>query len=74
MLNEQFSTYIHRDDQDTFYLFKKMLFESKKPQTSELRMRHLNGGIISVILKASITQELGGTIVCHVAAIHSGKP
>ena len=52
LLKQPFSSFINNDDQDAFYLHRKELFNSNKPQTCELWMKRNDGSYFPAYLKA----------------------
>ena len=57
LVGQRFSRYILTTFQDTFYLYRKRLFETGKSQTCELKMTHSDGEHIWVGLTTTATQS-----------------
>lgn len=55
--NQPISKYILKDDQDIFYLHRKHLLETGKPQSCELRMKKKNGTSFWARLEASVVPD-----------------
>ncbi|MEI8311698.1 MAG: PAS domain S-box protein [Verrucomicrobiota bacterium] len=69
LLTENFSFFIGKENQDAFYLVRKKLVETGKPQTCDLRMVRPDGRAFFAHLKiTSALDEKGGT-VCRVVLI-----
>ncbi|SDM18146.1 PAS domain S-box protein [Halarsenatibacter silvermanii] len=56
LMEKEISQYILPEDQDTYYHFRKDLFDTGSPQECELRMQKAGGEIFWVQLKAEIIQ------------------
>lgn len=54
---QHFSHWIHREDQDIFFLHRKTLFASETPQVCEIRVMRPEGSTIWVRLDSSLVQE-----------------
>ncbi|MFA6102571.1 MAG: PAS domain S-box protein [Victivallaceae bacterium] len=66
LVKQQFSRFILAEDQDIYYLFRKQLVNSEKPQTCELRMIKTDGTIFWGHLASTTTADTGGSIVCRI--------
>jgi diguanylate cyclase (GGDEF)-like protein/PAS domain S-box-containing protein len=66
LVKQPFSLFILREDQDIYYLHRKQLFETGKPQTYELQMVKKNGGPFWVSLDATTTHGAHGAPVCRI--------
>jgi len=53
LLKQPFSAYIHPDDQDMYYLKRKLLVETGVVQSIDMRMLHVDGTTIFVHLQAA---------------------
>ena len=53
--------FIHKEDQDIYYLHGKQLFETGKPQTFELRMMKNDGTAFWAHLELIVAQDADGT-------------
>lgn len=60
-----FSNFILQQDQDIYYLHRKQLFETEKPQAFELRMVRLEEPPFWARLEMTIAEQEGGTRVCR---------
>ena len=60
------SRFILKDDQDSYYLHKKQLFETGVPQAYELRMMKSDGTVFWAYLKAILLQDAVGVPVWRV--------
>lgn len=65
MVNRKFSNFIFKEDQDTYYLRRKELFDKRKPQTYELRMEKADGTSFWAQLEAIFEHNEGGAPVCN---------
>jgi len=52
-----FSQFIHTEDQDIYYLFRKQLLETGEPQVCELRMVKKDGSLFWAYLEATVAQD-----------------
>lgn len=66
MVRQPFTRYIHREDQDLFYLHRKKVFETGIPQTCELRMEKSDGTSMWVRLNGTAAGDLKGAPVFRV--------
>ena len=57
--------FIHREDQDIYYMMQKQLMKTREPQTRELRMVRPDGTAIWTNLQAAISQDEGGEPTCR---------
>ena len=65
-LQPTFSMWIFKEDQGVYYLHRKKLFETGKPQAFELRMVRKDGTSFWVHLEATTAQGEDGAPVCRV--------
>ncbi len=56
LVNEPFTRFIISEDQDIFYLFRKKLFETGKPNTCEVRMARQDGARFWAIIRATLAK------------------
>jgi PAS domain S-box-containing protein len=69
-LNKQiFSQLIFKEDQDSYYHHRKLLFEKKESQNFELRMIRKVGLAFWTYLSATIVQDLDGAPICRMTLI-----
>ena len=61
-VNQPISSFIFKEDQDIYYLHRKKLFETYRPQTFELRMVKSDGTAFWAQMDISIT-EVAGTAI-----------
>jgi len=66
LLKKPFTSYVARDDQYIYYQHRKMLFETSKPQSCELRMVRQDKTPIWVRLDTALAQNSDGTPACRV--------
>ena len=57
LVQQNFSNYILKEDQDIFYLFHKHTLDSHTQQSCELRMLHCDGKLLWVHLSATSTHD-----------------
>ncbi|MFA6103182.1 MAG: PAS domain-containing protein, partial [Victivallaceae bacterium] len=60
------SRFIHKEDQDIYYLFRKKLVKNGEPQTCELRMVKENGTSFRAHLTATGAQDVNDNLVCRI--------
>ncbi len=60
------SRFILKEDQDVYYLCRKQLFETGKPQTCELRMVKKDGTVFWAHLATTVARDANGNLVCRV--------
>lgn len=58
--------FIHRDEQDVFYLYKRQLFETGEPQSFELKMTNSGGASFWAQLAANVTRDADGELKCRI--------
>lgn len=63
-----FSQFVFREDQDRYYLWRKLLFETKAPQVCELRLVKHNGNQCWIRLVANLAQDMDGEPVAFAVA------
>ena len=59
------SHFILKEDQDSYYLHRKQLFETGEPQAWELRMLKMDGTVFWAHLQATVAEGEGGARVCR---------
>jgi PAS domain S-box-containing protein len=64
LVKQTFGCYIHKEDQDTYYLHRKQLFETGEPQLFELRMLANDGNSHWVRLDANLLKDEQGAPLC----------
>ncbi|MBU0969973.1 MAG: PAS domain-containing protein, partial [Proteobacteria bacterium] len=67
LISQPITQFIFREDQDIYYLHRKMLFETRQPQTFELRMVQISRPLFWVRLDTIIAGNRGETPACLVA-------
>jgi PAS domain S-box-containing protein len=60
LIGKPFSHFITRDTQDVFYFHRKKLFETKTPQTCELKLKKKNGVDFHAQLGSMVVQDAEG--------------
>lgn len=66
LVRKPFSQFIFNEDQDDYYLCRKLLLKTGKPQTCELRMIKKDGTPFWAQLNVTSTQEADGTPVIRI--------
>jgi two-component system, cell cycle sensor histidine kinase and response regulator CckA len=66
LVNQPISRFIHKEDQDIYYLHRKKLFETGETQECELRLVKPDGASFWGHLKATAAQAADGAPVCRV--------
>jgi len=69
LLKIPITRFIHKEDQDIYYLHLKQLFKTEKPQAADLRMVKEDGTIFWVHLAATVMQPVVGAPVCQVMLV-----
>jgi len=59
LVGKMFSHFIHRDDQDIWYLYRKNLLETGIFQSPQLRLVKSDGGVFYVNLECMLAEESG---------------
>lgn len=67
LVKKALTRFIHRDDEDIYYLRRKALVESGEPQSCELRMVKTDGSHFWVHLAATAAQDADGALELRVA-------
>jgi PAS domain S-box-containing protein len=65
MVMQPLSSFILKEDQDIYYLYRKQLFETGMPQGCELRMVKMNNTEFWVRLEATLAMDMEGAPVCR---------
>jgi len=60
LINQQLSRFIFKEDQDIYYLHRKLLFDTGKPQASDLRMVKNDGTAFWAHLESTEAQNADG--------------
>jgi len=66
LVKQPVSHFIVREDQDIYYLHRKQLFETGKPQACELQMVKKDGASFWVYLDATTVKDVDGEPVCRI--------
>ena len=66
LVKQSISGFILKEDQNIYYLYRKLLFESGEPQECELRMVNKAGLPFWAHLTANLVQDDDGSPVCRV--------
>ena len=66
LCNMPFSQFIHKDEQEIYYRFRKYLVETGEPQTYELRMARFDGSSFWVNLEATVGHDSAGKSLVRV--------
>ncbi len=69
LVNMPVTRFIHKADQDTYYLFRKKLFETGMPQNFELRMLRPDGTVLWVQMNTTATHDVKGASACNAVII-----
>ncbi len=67
LINQPISRFIFKEDQDVYYLHKRELFETGKPQAYELKMRKRDGTVFWAHLASITLSDADGVPICRVA-------
>jgi PAS domain S-box-containing protein len=73
LFTQPLSTFIHKEDQDIYYVRKKQLFETQNPQQYDLRMAKKDGTTFYAQVEASLAQDAAGKPVCHMVITDISK-
>jgi len=66
LVNQPITRFIHKEDQDIYYLHRKKLLETTEPQTCELRMMKRDGTVFWTNLSGTNASDNVGAPVCRV--------
>ena len=66
LVQQPFTRFIAREDQDVFYKHRKLLFDTGAPQMCEMRVKRQDGTQFWAQLEASVRQNAEGVDVCRV--------
>ncbi len=66
LINQPITRFIHKEDQDIYYLHRKQLFDTGAPQNCELRMLKMDGTAFWTHLATSAAQDADGTPECRI--------
>jgi PAS domain S-box-containing protein len=69
MVNQPFTRFILKDDQDIYYRHRKQVFETGEPQTVELRMVKQGGTSFWARLDSTAAKDSDGVTECRVVII-----
>jgi len=69
LIGQELTRFIFIEDQDRYYLLRRKLFGSSKPQAYDLRMVQMNGTVFWVHLSVSLAQDAVGAPVCRMVLI-----
>ena len=69
LVRQPISRFILKEDQDIYYLHRKQLFETGKPQSCELRVVKRDTAPIWVRLDATVMHAADGASVCRLIAV-----
>lgn len=67
LISQPITRFIHRDDQDAYYLHKQQLFDTGEPQALELRMIKCDGTFFWAHITANAIRDADGDSKCRVA-------
>jgi PAS domain S-box-containing protein len=76
LVKKQFANFIFREDQDTYYFFKKRLSKSHIELAEEMRLipsESQGGELLFALLEGLITPDEGGELICHLSISNIGK-
>ena len=65
LIEQKITQFIHRNDQDSLYLFNKKLFDTRKAQVCELRILRKDGTVCWVSLNAIVFQGAHCKPICR---------
>ena len=60
LINQPLTNFVHQQDQDIYYLFRKQLIESSEPQACDLRVVRPDGTTLWAHLSATLAQDESG--------------
>jgi PAS domain S-box-containing protein len=63
LLRRSFSRFIHQDDQDSYYLFRKQILAGRAPEQCELRMLKQDGTVFWARLAVTVARDGGGAVL-----------
>ncbi|MEW6600650.1 MAG: PAS domain-containing protein [Nitrospirota bacterium] len=66
LIKKSFPVFIHKEDQDSFYLHRKKVFEKGVPESCELRLRRKDGAFIWARLQSITVEDIAHqTLLCR---------
>ena len=65
LINQPLTNFVHQQDQDLYYLFRKKLLGHVAPQNCELRVVRKDGAVLWAQLHAIAAQDADGSPVCR---------
>jgi len=74
LVNQLFSRFIVREDENSFYGYLRQLIETDVPQRSELRMQRQNGTMFWARLEATAGQDVDGAALCRLVISDINEP
>jgi chemotaxis protein methyltransferase CheR len=66
LVRQPIARFVHKEDQDIYYLHRKKLFETGEPQACVLRMVKMDGASLWAHLEATAAQDANGSRICRV--------
>ena len=66
LVKQALTRFIHREDEDSYYLLRKRLVDSREPQSCELRLKKNDGTHLWVHLAATVAKDSQGEIELRV--------
>ena len=66
LINQPLTNFVHQQDQDLYYLFRKKILGFDTPQSCELRVVRKDGTVLWVLLHAIAAQDVDGAPVCRI--------
>jgi PAS domain S-box-containing protein len=66
LVKQLITRFIPKEDQDSFYLHRKLLFDTAEPQTCELRLLPKNGNFFFAQLISNLAQDGESSPICRV--------
>jgi PAS domain S-box-containing protein len=69
LINKKFTSFINGEDQDTFFLYQKRVFDSGRPQSCKLRLKNVNGDCVHISMKSIAALGEDGSLACRIIAI-----
>jgi PAS domain S-box-containing protein len=69
LVGQRFTRFIHREDEDVFYLYRKKLFETSIPQEFYLRMLRKDLTVFWARMETALALKSDGAPICRVVII-----
>jgi len=73
LINQRISQFIHKKDQDIFYLLHRQVIKTGEPQTCELRLANKDGSHFWARLVATVGEDADGEMVLNIVITNENE-